>query len=295
MKKISIFLTGSKGFIGRNIYEQLKNKYLFLRPSSKELDLTDSFKVDQFFKKNKVDIIVHCACLDGSRKAPYVQDSVERNLRMFFNLVKNKKYFKQMIHFGSGAEFNKELPIKKIKEEDFGKNIPLDQYGFFKYICSNYAKNSEKILVLRLFGVYGKYEDYEIRFISNNIVNSLSNLPLTINQNAYFDYLYIDDLVKIVEFFIKNKPRHKIYNVGTGKRTDLLTIAKKINLISSKKQKIITKNKGFKNEYTCSNSLLLKEIGNFKFTDIDRGIKELYCWYDKNKTKRIKSLIKINL
>lgn len=55
-----------------------------------------------------------------------------------------------MIHFGSGAEYDKSKPIVKVKETDFGKVIPKDEYGFFKYICSKYIEKTDKIICLRI-------------------------------------------------------------------------------------------------------------------------------------------------
>ena len=80
------------------------------------------------------------------------------------------------------------------------REIPADQYGFAKYLCSRLAQDIDNVIVLRPFGVWGKYEDYETRFMSNAICKTLYDLPITLNQNAYFDYLFIDDFVKIVEF-----------------------------------------------------------------------------------------------
>ena len=45
---------------------------------------------------------------------------------------------------------------------------------------------------LRLFGVYGKYERYDLRPVSNNILRALSGLPIKIYQDMKLDYLFID-------------------------------------------------------------------------------------------------------
>lgn len=42
-------------------------------------------------------------------------------------------------------------------------------------------------------------------------------MDMSINQNVKFDYLYIDDLCKIVEWFVTNTPKYNYYNVCTGK------------------------------------------------------------------------------
>src|SRR3989339_767975 len=228
----NIFLTGSNGYIGRNLVEQLHKKYYLLTPSHKELDLLDEKAVDKFFNKNKVDVVINCAVIGGSRKEEHVNSSLSGNLRIFFNILKNKHKFKKMIHLGSGAEYDKSNPIVKVKETSLGKTIPQDEYGFFKYICSKYIEKEKNIVCVRIFGLFGKYEDYRYRFISNAIVNNLKELPITMNQNVFFDYLHIDDFVKIIDYFICHKTKYKFYNMGTGKKIDILTIAKKINKIA---------------------------------------------------------------
>lgn len=280
--KKTVFITGAGGFIGRNLTEQLSGKYNLLTPGHKELDLLDEKAVDDFFNKNKIDLVINCAVIGGSRKEEHVNSSLSNNLRIFFNFLKNNDKFKKMIHLGSGAEYDKSKPIIEARETDFGKVIPKDEYGFFKYICSKYIEKEENIISLRIFGLFGKYEDYRYRFISNAIINNLRGLPITMNQNVFFDYTYINDFVRIVDYFINHKTKHKFYNIGTGKRIDILTIANKINKISNKKSKITIKNRGLNNEYTCDNSRLINELKKFNFTDFDKSLVELYNWY-KNK------------
>lgn len=282
MNKKTIFITGAGGFIGKNLTERLNTKYYLLTPGHSELDLLDEKVVENFFNKNKIDIVIHCAVIGGSRKEEHVESSLSGNMRIFFNLLKNKGKYKKMIHLGSGAEYDKSKPIIKVKETDLGKTIPKDEYGFFKYICSKYIEKETDITSVRIFGLFGKYEDYSYRFISNAIVNNLNGLPITMNQNVFFDYVYINDFVRIVDYFINHKAKNKFYNIGTGKKIDILTIAKKINEISKKKSKIIIKNTGLNNEYTCDNSRIKKELKKFAFTDFDKSLSELYNWY-KNK------------
>jgi len=278
VKKI-ILITGGSGFIGKNLIEALQNKYNVLSPSHKELDLLDTKAVDDYFSKNKIDVVIHGALVGGSRKEEQEENALNKNLRMFFNIIKNKDKFGKMINFGSGAEYDKTKPIIDVLEEDFGKSIPVDDYGFFKYICSKYIEEQDNIVSLRIFGMFGKYEDYRYRFISNAICQNLSGLPITINQNVFFDYVYIDDFVKIVDYFIDNDSKYKFYNIGTGKKIDLLTIANLINQVADKKSKILVKTEGLNNEYTCNNAKLMSELDNFEFNEINKSIKSLYDWY----------------
>lgn len=293
-KRKKILITGTSGFIGKNLKEQLKDKYHLLSPTHKQLELLNSESVAFYLKTNKPDVVIHAALIGGGQLKQYTSDYFYQNLKMFFNLVQNRKYFGKMIHFGSGAEYDKSSEIKKVKETEFGEKIPSDYYGFFKYICAKFIEQSDNVVNLRVFGLYGKYEDWPQRFISNAICRNLLNLPITISKDVYFDYVYIDDLVKIVEHFINHNGKHRSYNIGTGKPINLFTIAQKINKVSANKSEIIISEKGFKNEYTCNNQRLLSEIEGFNFSSFDQSLIAMIAWYKKNLNRiNLESLVSL--
>ena len=282
---MKILITGGNGFIARSLFEELKDKYNIASYNSKDLNLLDSSKVFDCIKENKFDIVIHTATYDAasafSTKDP--AKVLENNLRMFFNIARCRDYFGKMIYFGSGAEFNRENWIPGMKEDYFDQHVPSDQYGFSKYLMAKYTELNSNIYNLRLFGVFGKYDDWRYRFIPNACVRAVLDLPITINRNKFFDYLYIDDLVKIVEWFIENKPQRNIYNVCTGKVYDLNTLAWKIVKIAGKNLEVIIKTGGPGREYSGNNSLLLGELSGFEFTPMDDSIKRLLDWYSDNK------------
>lgn len=285
MKKPRIFLTGSRGYIGRNILKQLEGKYDFFYPDHQKLDLLETLNVEKFFKKSKFfDVVVHCAFVGGPRSFTDTAQTLNDNLKIFFNIVRNRKYFGKLINLGSGAEYGKQRALKKVSEKQFDEIVPLDYYGFAKYLIAKYIELSNNFINLRLFGVYGRYEDTSLRFISNALCKSILGMPITINRNVYFDYLYIYDFVRILDYFLTRKVRHKSYNVGTGKRMDLVTVANKIIKLTHHKLPIKIKLAGFANEYTCDNKRLLKEMGDFKFTEFDKSVEELYEWYLEKKS-----------
>ena len=276
MKRIRIFLTGGSGFIGRNIIEILGQKYDIFAPAHTELELLDATAVRNFIQKNRVDIIIHAAGRGDRREKKDMPDPIGYNVRLFFNVARNKHFVKKIIHLGSGAEYGKQKNLTRVKEDYFDKYVPEDAYGFAKYVCSNYTENCDNIINLRLFGVYGKYENYTYKFISNAVVKNLFSLPITIFQNARFDYIFIDDLVKIIEFFISHKSKHRTYNCTSGKTIDLISLATIINKISDKPSKIIILNQGLNKEYSGHNSRLLNELKGFKFTSHQDAISLLY-------------------
>ena len=282
---MKILITGGSGFIAKNSLQQLDKKYTILALDSKELNLLDSSKVFNFIKSKKFDAIIHTATYDAVPKHSTKDPAkvLEYNLKMFFNLARCKDYFGKMIYFGSGAEFGRKYWIPKMKEDYFDKYVPEDQYGFSKYIMAKYAQSSSNIFNLRLFGVFGKYDDYRTRLTSNACYLAAKNLPINIVQNKYYDFLYINDLVKIVDWFINNKQNQNIYNVCTGKVIDFKTIAEKIIKISGKKLEFKIEKKGLGKEYSGDNSLLLKEIKNLNFMPLEKAIKDLYFWYENHK------------
>lgn len=284
----NILITGGSGFIGKNLQEYLKGKFNIFAPTQTELDLTDAQSLSKYISDHNIDVIVNCAAygIYGAK----IQDIVPRNLRMFFNMVRNLDKVEKIIHLGSGAEYDRNRSIIRIKEEDFDQQIPEDDYGFYKYICSKYIEKSDRIVCLRLFSVYGKY-DADFKFIPSTIIKNLSKQDMVINQNVILDHLFIEDLMPIIDYFILNKAKFKSYNVTPDRSIDLVTISNIINEISDYKSKVVVLNKGLNNEYTGDNSRLKNEMPNVKFTNYREGIKKLFRYYKENLDKIDKNAI----
>lgn len=289
MKKI--LLTGGSGFIGRNIAESyLAKKYQIIAPTHAEFDLSNNDSVRNFFQKNKFDLVIHSACKPSHRNATDTSGVFYTNIRMFFNLLKYRDCFEKIISIGSGAVYDMHHYQPKMKEEYFGTSMPADEHGFGRYVMGQYIENSKNIVDLRVFGIFGKYEDYAIRFISNAICKTIFDLPITLKQNRKFDYIYVDDLMPILEFFIEKKSQFSSYNITPDSAIELLKISQIINSISQKNLPITIATEGFGSEYSGENLRLKKEL-NFQFRKIEDSIQELYQWYLSNKNNINKQLL----
>lgn len=269
---MKILITGTNGFVGKNLKEYFQKKYKETYcPKRQELNLLDSDAVSKYLKRNNFDSVIHCGV---------TLTSVEENLKMYFNIERCSAFFGKLICVGSGAEYDMKNYTPKMSENYFGTYIPSDLYGFSKYVIANDIENLPRnIYNLRVFGIYGKYENYKRRFISNNICRLLCDLNISINKNMYFDYLYVDDFSRIVEIFIKNTAKKQSYNICTGKTIDLISLAKNIIKIDGRNLPIVVKEKGLKQEYSGNNKLFINEFGEFEFTSPEKAISELYHWY----------------
>lgn len=281
MKK-KILLTGGSGFIGKNIRESdLAQDYDIVAPSHADVDIADTESVDNFFKKNNFDVVLHTAVKPGHRAVIDTSDLLYTNIRMFENLERNRDNFGKFINFGSGAIYDVSKNNSGVSESDIYKNMGTDAHSFAKYVIHKQIDKLPNFYDLNIFGVFGKYEEYSIRFISNAICKSLFNLPITLRQNRRFSYLYIKDLMPILKWFIENKPEQKSYNIVPDTYDELRNIANHIAQISENKNVKIA-NDGYGLDYYGSNSLLRSEIPNVDFTPIKEAISELYNWYKQN-------------
>jgi UDP-glucose 4-epimerase len=148
---------------------------------------------------------------------------------------------------------------------------------------------------LRPFGVFGKYEDWQIRFISNLICKALFGLPLTMRMNRRFDYLSVDDLVRIVRHFILHDPEHDAYNLTPDASLELMSLACMVREASGRDLDILVDQPGMGVEYSGDNTRLRREMKGLDLKDPREAILDLYRWYEgrKEKIDREKLLVEI--
>lgn len=251
-------------------------------PTSAELNLLDETCVREYLRAGRFDAVVHAATTRSNRRMGAAPDLLDRNCRMYFNLARNRPLFGRMLHFGSGAEYSRaELPAR-VSEGYFDTHVPTDPYGFSKYICTKHAETQENIFVLRLFGVFGKYEAWDVRFLSNACARVVKGLPIVIRQNVKFDYLYVSDLAELLAWFLEHEPRHKAYNLCRGEAFTLLELAGMVAATSGSNPEITVRNSTMAPEYSADNTRMMAEIGNFQFRPMSDCLGELYQWYKEH-------------
>lgn len=290
MKKILV--TGGTGFIGHNIVESyLAEQYEIVAPRRAELNLADDNSIQQYFTKHSFDVVIHSAAKPGHRNAEDTSSLLLTNSRMMANLLKYQDSWGKLLNMGSGAVYDMRHYQPKMKESYFGTHIPADEHGYNKYMLGKLLPSLTNVYDFRIFGIYGKYEDYAIRFISNAICKALFDLPITLRQNRKFDYLYINDLMPVLEYFIEHSPEEKSFNITPDESIGLLDIAHMVRATDGNKVAVKVAQEGLGMEYSGDNSLLRTTIKTINFTPIEKGIEQLYKWYADNRDTLNRALL----
>lgn len=137
----------------------------------------------------------------------------------------------------------------------------------------------KKFFWLRPFYIYSPYQrkdsliPYLVRKISNN-----SDVQLA-SPFKNIDYIYVQDVVKIIKLFVRKNIREGIYNIGSEIKTSVIEVHDKLQL----KIKKNLPNKYSRTDYFISNNLKLnKIIGKYKFINIDKGLNKYLLWLKKS-------------
>lgn len=283
MRRILLTGAGPHGFVGRNLAPALRERYEVFTPSSRELDLCDYDLLAGYVEKHRVDTVIHGALQNVLRTG--AEDVMLHDMQMFYNIDKLSGQLDKVLYFGSGAEFDRRLPLEMIREEELGRSIPAEYYGLEKYVMNLHARGSRNIYNLRLFGIFGKYEHWQSKFISNLCCKAVYGLPLNIRQNCMFDYLYVEDLAPIVIWFLEHEPRFHDYNVCTGRPVSLREIADVVLEVSGKTLPVIVAKEGWNLAYTADNSRLTNETGTLQLHDLKSAAEELYSYYKAHRAE----------
>tara|TARA_B100001094_G_scaffold273006_1_gene279164 strand:- start:584 stop:1408 length:825 start_codon:yes stop_codon:yes gene_type:complete len=269
---MNILITGGNGFIATNIYKKIKHSHNVHLTNRQSLDVLDKGQVDKFFDNNQIDTVIHTAVSGGNRNKQDDIYALINNLVMFDNLTQNRHKFGHLIHFGSGAEFDRRTNISSAKEDD--ESCPADYYGLSKKIIKREIDKIENFYNLRIFGCFG-VDEADTRFIKSAVRNVKEGKQIQIHQNRYMDFIFIEDLCKVVNHYIEKinkKTLPKDINLCYNGNKSLLDIANKINQFMRKSyDNVIIQEPGFYTEYT-GDGKKLESLG-IQLVGLDEGLK----------------------
>lgn len=315
---MKVVVTGGSGMVGKNIEDLIledskyfPHTFVFLNRSKKNkfsLDLTDRKKVLNFFKKNKFDYIIHLAANVGGLFKNINNNSniFKDNIRIQENILEacNENNIQRGIFCLSSCIFPfdpETYPMAENSVLDSEPHYSNRGYGFAKrmlYIqCQNYNKDfSREYICVSPANIYGKYDNFNLK-TSHFIPGILHRFKLEKNNSQITAYgtgsplrqlIYASDVAKIICILLFNKKLTKnidIINICNDEEYSIKEYVLKVcELLNISKNKIYwdkSKSDGCLKK-TVSNNLLKKILPDFKFTNLEDGLKITYNWFKNN-------------
>tara|TARA_B110000027_G_C16107293_1_gene295918 strand:- start:265 stop:1260 length:996 start_codon:yes stop_codon:yes gene_type:complete len=314
MKKILI--TGGAGFIGAHLANNLKknNKIMIVDNLENKGGIPYVDKSNIFVKGNildkkilkkierwKPDIIYHLAAQSGGEGAyddPKKDfDSNGFGTYLIADLAKKIKC-KYFVYASSVAVYGSNN--KEITENS--EINPDSIYGISKYTGELFVnqilkKTKVKVRIFRIFNTYGPGENLEN--LKKGMVSIYCSFiwkkkPLIIkgSLNRYRNLTYVSDCVRILSKSIKNNrlKKFEILNLSHGKKITVKNLIKTILKVNNLKEwKIIKKEStpGDSFGLNAKNTYLKKKFNNYKFVNLDNGLKNYFLWINRIRGKNI--------
>ena len=273
--KKKILIIGKNGFFAKSFEKFFKDYDLKLIGREKDLS-TINFK--------SVNIIINCAADIYNENEMF-----SSNTLLIYKILKN--YLKQkskakIIHFGSSGEYGKSDNIISEKNLPNPSSVYAGTKAAGTLILQAFSKQFKiPSVILRSFTVYGPFENTSriLPFIFRHL---LLNNKLTIYK-GYHDYLYIDDLCKMIKKLINNwniKNYGDIVNIGSGKQYSnkkILKICENITKIKasakfSQKFNRSSHNKHYNYEIKENNPSKRRGLKLYSKTSLKNGIKKYW-------------------
>ena len=252
---IKILITGGNGNIAKMIKNNLSDYYDITNLSRTELNILDIKAIESYLQNNNFDILVHTPINGGRRTKTENGDVTHFNILMFENMVLFADKFKMIINLDSAAIYDRNTDILNRSENDI-YTIPHDYYGFSKYVIYKRTLQYDNIYNFRIFNIFHENEEPD-RFIKRCMIANCDNTTVTIHEDKYFDFVYVDDFIKICTYYFDNcnnkEVLEKTINICYTEKYTLSDIAK---LILSNKDKIEIIKSTSKNNYSGKDDLL---------------------------------------
>ncbi len=187
--------------------------------------MTNLQQFQKFIKGKYYDVIIHTAVsaerIIGSQSKQTVYD----NLAMLYNILINKKHFGKLIQFGSGAQL---------------RNYSKVPYDMSKRAQMDILYSVQDAYHLRIYNIFN-YNQVQDRFIRKSIQNYIDKKPIVIHQDRYFDFFYMKDFIKVVDYYVFQQGQiyPKYLDFCYEEKLTLMTIASIINGLDNYKVDII--------------------------------------------------------
>lgn len=296
MKKI--LLIGGNGFIGSNlcktlsIYEYEIYSFDLHIPESKREGV--KYIEGDFFNSNLLreivrgmDLVVHLLSTinPGNSNVKYMegyQKDFIQSIKLCEAIIEEQS---KLLFISSGGTVYGDKGFEAVGEECLPE--PMNHYGNLKLCIENtmltFARQRNlNVIIARVSNVYGPGQDYTkgVGFIDAALKKAMSNQLLEIwgDGSIIRDYIYIDDVCKILERLLFYHGEIKIFNVCSSEKTSQNDIIKIIKEIGEEVAVIYKEIRAVDAKSVFLDNSKLRFIYQDELISIKEGIKKYYLW-----------------
>ena len=286
MKKILI--TGSSGFIGKNLVENLLTEYKITGLSKKRKNSKLNYITKDISKITSKDFknifcVIHLAAITDPKVCEDFPDQcITTNVLGTQKILEAARKNNCKVIYASTSHvygIPKKLPINET-----ASTSPTSIYAGSKLageiLCESYHNQFDMdISIVRIFSVYGPESNNHC--VIPNIVTQLknSNIIKLGNINSRRDFIFISDIINAFRIILNNINGFNVYNVGAEKSYSIKEICKKFEKLSGKKiiiKSYLKQNRKFDAKNIVCDATKLKKLGWKSKISLDKGLKNVW-------------------
>jgi dolichol-phosphate mannosyltransferase len=302
-------VTGGSGFVGANLVRRLLTDghqvHLILRPSHQpwrlreiagdvrihQIDMEDRELLRVALAAVKPDSVFHLAAYGA------YSTQMDFNRMVSTNLLGTSALLEACISAGVGSFVqtgsSSEYGYQDHPAEETERLEPNSPYAIAKAAATQYCqwaarKNDLHAVTLRLYSIYGPYEEPD-RLIPTLLMHGIEGrLPPLVSPRTARDFVYVDDAVDAMLETGKRKdlPRGAVYNVCTGIQTTLAEVvahARALLTIEAEPQWSTMEQRVWDTDvWVGSASAMERDTGWKAAVDLREGLARTAAWFESH-------------
>ena len=242
MEGLKIAITGASGFVGANLvrFFNSANEVYALTRNTNPWRLSKEFNTVSFDVKDKQvvrdvvatlrpDVLIHCAAYGGYHFETEPREIIETNIIGSLNVVDASREVPIVINVGSSSEYG--VTNNPMKEKD--TTAPTTPYAMAKALQTKLIASARNSITLRLFSVYGYYEEKH-RLIPYLIYSAIKKQkPVLSSKKNVRDFVFIEDVMNAFALAIQKFEKIEkgsIFNVGSGVQKSVYDVVNEMGI-----------------------------------------------------------------